>query len=395
VVVPAVTADGQFITDGTMTNGGTTLTSVAALFASTDCLTGPNCTGTVNKTIQCGGTAAAGGLSTGTITNFNASNSITVSFTAGSTTSVGSCQWGTDWTTVINSALTSLTKGGTVLLPTGNILVSSLNMSNSTSLALVGAACGVNRADFGTVLIGIDGSAGHAIIDLVGAEKPTVDCLQIHNTRSPVAPGYGLLVASSNTHSSTLVSISRIFVTGTFKNSAIYIYGGSDSIIGYNQFWNYNQTLYGQTPGQLAIYITRDNTRSAASAYATIVTGDQSCGNFTFDTIEAHDFKPGGGSTSGAALWNRGCGAINIIGGLYDSSTSTAGVLTWEQSTSGSNPFRHTMVAPTFYNENGTNAANCLFVNSGSVSTVTILNPSYTCTTTRTGTVSYTGFSTP
>lgn len=384
-VIPSVVADAQLLTNGSMTNGGTTLTSA----------TNPFVVGDVSKVIQCGGTGAAGVLSSGAITAFNSAGSVAVSFTAGATIVASAvCQWGTDNTTVINSAIQGLTAGGTVLLPVGNIMVSSINMTHTTATNLVGAGCGIG-GDHGTVLIGTTASNNRAIIDLVGAQSPGLDCLQVHTSSSPVAPGGGILIANSSISSTTLVSINRVFVSGVFQNYAVLLYGAQDSVIRFSQFWNISKSWYGQSGSEIPLQLAADNGSAMGSSYVTIATGAQACGNVSLYNLEAHDHKPAGGATSGAAMRIRGCGGITVYGGLFDSSTSALGVITFDASTAAVSPFRITLISPVMYTENGTNAANCLDAATGVVNTVTILNPSYTCTTTRVGTFNYVGFSTP
>lgn len=378
-VAPAVVADGQFITDAAQA-GTSTLTSASNPFVSGD----------TGKTMQCGEGA---NLHTGTITYVSA-GSVTVSWGAATYTG-GSCQWGTDNTTTINNAITGLTQGGTVLLPTGYIMVSSINMTNTLSVGLVGASCGINGADYGTVLIGTTASNNRPVIDLTGAQGPTISCLQIHATRSPVAPGAAILIANSNTAFATLVYINRVFATGYYQNATIYAYGIQDSYIENSIFWIYSDTLYGQVSGQIVAYLSRDNVRGMGSDYATIGTGNQPTSNILWHKGELHDYKPSGGASSGTAVWLRGAGVMTFTNYLLDSSTSALGIVYSEQATDTTDTSRAMFVNSTFYNENGTAAANCILSGSGTMASTTILNASFTCTTQRSGTVTYLGLQTP
>lgn len=384
MVAPTVAADAQFFLNGSITSGAAILTSASNPFV----------VGDVGKVIQCGIGSTV--LST-TILSYQNAGQVTLNANAAATaTANANCQWGTDDTTAINNALAGLTKGGTILLPAGNILVSSINMTNTISVGIIGgggAGCAINGAK-GTILFPITSSANRSVIDQTGAQGATLKCLQIGSTNSPIAPGIGILIANSNSALSTLFNIEQVFITGTFRVAAIYQYAGQDSIIKSSQIWNYNRTHYGQAGGQLAIFITRDNTFSVGSNYATIATGDQATGNVILFQVEAHDYKPAGGASAGAALWMRGGQLVTLQNGQYDSS-SVSGVIVFEQSTGGVNNSRFSSYNTTFYTENGTNALYCLNIPTGSSLSMTILNPSYTCTTTRIGTATYAGFSTP
>lgn len=383
IVTPAVVADGQFLTDGSMTNGGTALTSASNPFVAGD----------VGKGVQCGGTAAAGALSTGTITAFNSAGSVTVSFTAGSTiVATAVCQWGTDNTTVINAALAGLTTGGTVLLPVGYIMVSSINLTNKTSINFTGAGCAIQGVQ-GTTLVGTTSSNNRAMLDLVGAEAVIPSCMQIHTQRSPVAPGAAILAASSSLLPSTLMEFNRLFVAGTFRVAAVVFYGTQDSTFRFSQIWNYNKTLYGQVGSGFAFRLETDNGTGIASGYATIATGTQSCGNMRFYDMEIHDFKVAAAS-AGAALYLRGCAGTYFYSSSFDSST-TAGIITIDEAGDGTDTQRLMLYGSTLYTENGITAANCFQINSGTLGSATFLNASFGCTTTRTGTITYTGLQTP
>lgn len=385
-VVSAVIADGQFVTNGSMTNGGTTLTSASNPFVAGD----------VGKTLACGGTAAAGGLQTGTVSAYNSPGSVGTSFAAGATISgSATCQWGTDNTTTINNAITGLTNGGTVLLPTGYIMVSSLNMANSVSVGLIGTSCGINASDRGTVLVPTTSTNNRAMIDLIGAQGARIECLQINTTRTPVAPGAAIFVGNSSVGYATLMNLKNVFATGYFQNATLYAYGIQDSYVENSSFWMYTGALFGQSTGQVTAFLSRDNTRGMGSSYATIATGSQLVGNILFNKGEMHEYKPTGGSSYGSAVYLRGAGAMSFNNYLLDSSSSNLGVVYSEQSTDGSNTNRTVFIGSTLYTENGTAAAACIKVGSGSMTNTTIINASFTCTTPRVGTVTYLGLQTP
>ena len=370
-IAPAAVADGEFLTDGAMTAGSATLNSASAPFVPGD----------AGKVIECGGPGTSGGLLSTTVSAYVSASQVTLAANAATTGTGDVCQWGTDNAGVINSAIASLTHGGTVLLPAGYILASDINMTNTDSVVLAGAGPGVNANGYGTVLVPTQ-TGNHAFIDLSGTAKPVVRDLQIQTTRSPVVEGIGILVANTTTAHTTLVKIEDVFVTNTWSNKALYLWGSQDSVIRDSQFWNYNQTLYGQPPGQVVLYETRDNVYSASSDFATLASGSQACGNLTLSNVEAHDQRTGGGTTNGVALYDRGCGETKIYGGLYSSSTAL-GVITFEGATDGTYPFNFMSLGSNFYTENGTAPAYCLYYNTGgtSVSGLTMIMPSYSCTT--------------
>lgn len=378
IATPAVVADGQFITNGSITNGASILTSASNPFV----------VGDVGKSIACGGTGAAGIVQIGTVSGYTNSGTITVSFTAGATTiATAVCQWGTDNTTVINSAIASLTKGGTVLLPTGYIMVGSINMTNTYGITFAGAANGIGAINWGTILVPISNIATNAMIDTTGSGGWTIRDVQINTLRSPVAPGVGILIASSNTQTATLFRVLNVFAIGTFRTSTIYNFGIEDSVFRDSQLWNYNQTLYGQAGGQLVVALYNNNRFSMVSLYTTINTGTDAIGNQTFDRVEVHDYKPGGGTTSGAAIDTQGLGSLYIYSGQYDSST-VGGILTFEQGTGGVNNGILAMYGTTLYNENGTTAANCLYIPTGLLTLAQADSAtSATCTAKHSGTI--------
>jgi len=365
-VVPAVVADGQFLTDGAMTAGSATLNSASAPFVPGD----------AGKVIECGGPGASGGLLSTTVAAYVSASQVTLAVNAATTGTGDVCQWGTDNVATINAAVASLTHGGTVLLPSGYILSGDINMTNTNSVVLEGAGPGVNAGGYGTVLIPTTSST--TFIDTSGTAKPIIRDLQIQTTRSPVAGGIGILVANTTVAHTTLVKIEDVFVTGTWTNKALYLWGSQDSVIRDSQFWNYNQALYGQPPGQVVLYETRDNVYSASSDFAMLASGSQACGNLTLSDDEFHDQKSGGGTTSGAAIYDRGCSETKLYGGLYSSST-TLGVILFERATDGTYPADFMSLGSTFYTENGTAPAYCLGGGTG-ISGLTMVMPSYQCT---------------
>lgn len=332
IIATSAVADCKFLTDGAVSSSSTSFTSASNPFVLGD----------TGKTICIAGAGAAGAVLTTTITYVSA-GAVTLGTAASTTVSGATCHFGTDNTTAINSDISSLTKGGTVMFGTGYYLVSSINMTGTNSIALVGASQGINANDKGTVLV--PKTSGN-IIDCTGTGAPVIRNLQVGTTRSAQTADIGILLAQNNAGAfSSLVLLENVFVTGKYNVSSIYCYGVGDSMLRNCTFWNHIGT------SKYAMIFTRDNVASVSSSYATIATGEQAIGNWLWDKFEAHDYKTSGATTGGAIRF-RGLSQMKLMAGLIDSSSSLGNVTVETVGTTGC--FRHNYDTCTFYAEGAT-----------------------------------------
>ena len=322
--------DCKFIFDAAMTSGSTTLTSAANPFLSTD----------VGKRIVVAGAANT------TISAFNGAGSVTLAAAASATVSAAVCHWGTDSTSAINSAIASLTNGGTVMLGAGYYLVSSVNLTNNNSVILQGAAMGINANDKGTVFVPL--TAGN-MVDLTGSGHCPIRDIQIGTSRSAQIANVGILAAQSSAGEfSSLLEFNNVMINGSYNIAGLYVFGVGDSEARGLYVWNHIDA------GKSAIIFTRDNVAGVTSQYATIATGEHICGNWKLDKFEAHETKASGQST-GNAMRLRGTGQMLFKAGYIDSSSSTGEVL-YENTAAGTPNGNHRYEGVTMASEQ---TANC------------------------------------
>ena len=351
-------ADCQFINSTTINAGSQMLSTASNRFVAGD----------VGKTIVVANAGVSGANLVTTIADFVDGGEVVLSDAASSNAGATMVQWGTDNTVPINNAIAGLTTGGTVWLGPGYFMVSSINLTDADSVNLVGAAWGINGPDRGTVLIPIDGD--YPVLDLTGSGGVKIENVQIGATRSPVTGRAGILSAQiANDAGSSLITLERVFITGSWETAALYVYGIGDSSLWDCAFWNFNDSKY-------AMYFGRDNIDNVTSRYQTIATGSVNCGNWYNSKFEAHNFTARGSST-GSAIRLRGVGAMYFMAGLIDSS-SVNGNISAEVSTNGTPSGHAIFLGCTFYTEGDTRPVHSINVPSGSFLGVTIIHPRFT-----------------
>ncbi len=351
-------ADGRFITSASISAGSQDLFSSSSSFVAGD----------VGKVIVVANAGVSGTNLVSTISGFVSASHVRLVNAASSNAVGATAQWGTDNTQAINAAISGLTAGGTVWLGPGYFLVSSINVTDFDSINLVGAAWGINGPDRGTVLVPINGS--YPVLDLTGSGGVKIENLQIGTTRSPVTGRAGILSAQiAGDGGSSLITLERVFITGSWSSAALYVFGIGDSSIFDCSFWNYNDSKY-------PMYFGRDNIDNITSRYQTVATGSVPCGNWYIAKFEAHNFRPQGPST-GSAIRLRGVGAMHFVAGLIDSS-SIHGNISAEVSSNGTPSGHTTFTGCTFYTEGDTRPVHSINVLGGTFEGVTIIHPRFT-----------------
>lgn len=201
----------------------------------------------------------------------------------------------TDDTSAINAAITAARSvPGIVFFPPGNFSVSSINMTLTTGVTLQG--CGVQA----TYIMPRSGSTN--VIDCTGATGIGLRDFQI-GLYNAAAAQTAILIACDSGHASGLdrFHLENLYVAGSYSKATVYIYGMQSSDAVNCDFYNY------RSAGGTVLYLTGQNTASAASDYATIATASINTTNWTFDACEIHDFT--GSGTSGYPVRLNGTGA--------------------------------------------------------------------------------------
>lgn len=345
--------------DGAISSGTPDFTAAGASFTVAD----------QGKTILVAGAGAAGVTLVTTILTRVSATAVTLA--ANASTTVGATAnfaYGTDDTTAINNAIAGVSGGGTVLFDSKKYFSSGVNMTNTTSIKLLGAGNGINNISKGTIILPI--SSTQNVLDLTGAQGPTIDSMQFGSDSAPMQPKVGVLIGNSTTQAGTLFDLQHVFVVGNFSVAALYVYGGSDSRAVYSQFWNKIGT------SKHTVVLTRDNVDSITSAFTTIESGEEGIGNMHFDKCEIHDYKATG-TTSGNAVRLRGASTCLFTHCLIDSSSTVSNVLYEVVGTTHCS--RITYNTCTFYTEGNTSpAANHSVAASTTLTAPQFLNCSFT-----------------
>jgi hypothetical protein len=236
-----------------------------------------------------------------------------------------------DDTPAVQAAIDS---GMPVLLPVGQIRISSLNMTNRQGAVLRG--CGNLATDI------IPTQSGVNVIDLTGSSNTTLSDFHIAGASvSGIYPLTGILSAqAAGSYTSDVTMMDHIRVDGYFTLAAWFNLGVVSSAASMCQFYNY-------FPGSQVLVITGNNFFGAQSFFTAL---DQS-NNFmpsdwTFTQVELHNL--GGGWS----LWIGGAQSIRFYGGNIASSHVPVSI---NAVISGSgaqiNPADIVIIGTTFYND--------------------------------------------
>ena len=297
-------ADFKTLFDGSIAVGTGVFHSTSAPFVLAD----------VGKLIIIAGAGPAGGPLATSISGFTSSSQVSIGATASVTvTSGGTWCYSTDSTIGIQAAcnLAKVTGGEVVFSSAGMYGITSLNCTNPTrSYRLKG--CGPTF--WGTRLVPMSNVS--VVLDASGHDAFSILNISIGGSNGQLArPATGLLMAPTTLVTGMDVPFFENFrIDGFFTIAGAYfdrVFGGQCTNC---TFLNYYQL--GSPGGVVSCMLTKNNTFSLTSPYATLTSGAGPNLNWVFNRCEWHSIDPLGGAGVSFSLWLDGLSDSVWNGGL-------------------------------------------------------------------------------
>lgn len=265
---------------------------------------------------------------------------------------------------------------GQVFLPPGSYVVSTLNMTNSCGLQLIGSG------SWSTFIYGAAQSVSRPIIDMTACRSCAVKQLLVRGHTAvggvpAVIPTVGILLAESAALGDcTANHIEHAGTLGYFTRVAVYIFGCTD-----NFFEHSGIQLWGG--GALVVLgIDANNTLAITSPYMTLATGPRPSGDQTFIQQEVHDLTfistPSPSAVVGILL--NSAYAVRFFGGNNGGSQNSSNAQVYFGGTGNRNITFSNMQ---FYSDDGTPAVNVFYANGTQVLNLTIENCMFQSASTR------------
>ena len=255
-----------------------------------------------------------------------------------------------DDTLVIQTAIDKAQQvGGTVYLPPGKYLITSLNMTNRNQVSLIGANT------LSTSLIARQDSVH--MIDLSGSMYCRLENFNI-NTGDRVP--YTAILLGQNIHwSANALHLQNLYVTGKYSVAALYCFGCQSSDIVNCDFYNYKPD---DTP---VVIFTKTNCAGVKSDFTELADAEVSTGDWTLVACEIHSFAAQhGGASKAPAVHLDGTGQMRWIGGNISGSGPAYVRFSY-------GPRWTIFQGTTFYSDNGTPTATT-FYNSDRIEGLTV-----------------------
>lgn len=329
----------------------------------------------VGKAIVVSSIGTTGGdAGVGTITAVNSATQVQMSFSnahSGTDFTDLRVNWGTDDTAAFNGTngvFAALRAEGTKLpklvWDAGGYLAEGFNLTDITDLHIEGRG-GVNNqldGNRGTFLLPLSGDS-RGFFDLTGCTCPNIDRIQVGHQFQAQTGRVAVLRAKSNLHDAAGGTFDRIMATGYWKNATWMMYGVTTDELRGCSAGNYRHHASG-------MIISVDNVDvghgQVTSAYATMATGIQGCGDITLIAGGYSTNMPdNSGYNTRPAVWIRGANAAAWRTKFNNSGDYSTGIMSFE-SVGGKNP-GFSAKDCNFYPENNTTPVHGLYIPYGSV----------------------------
>lgn len=275
----------KYLADGAMTSGSAVLTSASNPFAAGD----------VGKKIAVVGAGAGGVILYSTISSYTNAGSVTLANAnaSGGNITGKAAEWGVDNTTAFQNCINAASAAnGTMYVPTGQYMVGSLDLTDTTGWTLMGE--GVNATRLYALPGTWNATTGH-LLDLTGAHDMVIKSLQIGAYNMITRPATAIACLQTAANLANAVTLEDVYISGSYQKTTMYVYGVPSSSTLRCKFYNYIPS----SAAEVLVYSGANAVYSLTSAFATVASGFYSTSDWTHFALELHKF---GGNSTGAPL---------------------------------------------------------------------------------------------